>query len=102
MSGLPKPRSMTSSPARRAAALSPSMIVKTYGGSALIRRNSMPVRLSVDLPGSGTALFEHVDHRGAGIGEDAAQLVDPRAVEPVDAGGGQHVVDEALQVGLQR
>src|SRR4051794_14492655 len=41
MSGLPKPRSMTSSPARRAATLSPSMMVKTYGGSELIRRNSI-------------------------------------------------------------
>src|SRR5436305_13147425 len=32
MSGLPKPRSITSSPARRAAIFSPSMMVKTYGG----------------------------------------------------------------------
>src|SRR4029079_15660343 len=72
MSGLPKPRSMTSSPARPPAALSPSMIGKTYGGSALIRRNSMPVRLSVGLPASRTTLLEHVDHRGAGVGEDAA------------------------------
>ena len=32
MSGLPKPRSITSMPARRASIFSPSMIVKTYGG----------------------------------------------------------------------
>jgi hypothetical protein len=42
MSGFPKPRSMTSSPARRAAIFNASMIVKTYGGRALIRRNSIP------------------------------------------------------------
>ena len=32
---------MTSSPARRASTFSQSMIVKTYGGSEVIRRNSM-------------------------------------------------------------
>src|SRR5678816_468919 len=41
MSGLPNPRSTTSSPARRAAILSASMMPKTYGGSALMRRNSI-------------------------------------------------------------
>ena len=41
-SGLPKPRSTTSRPARRASRLSPSMIVKTYGGRPGIRRNSIP------------------------------------------------------------
>src|SRR5581483_9471225 len=40
-SGLPNPRSMTSSPARRASIFSESMMPKTYGGRALIRRNSM-------------------------------------------------------------
>jgi hypothetical protein len=41
MSGLPKPRSMTSRPARRASIFSPSMIVKTYGGRPGMRRNSI-------------------------------------------------------------
>src|ERR1044072_5444808 len=41
MSGLPNPRSMTYSPARRAASLRLSMAAKTEGGRALIRRNSM-------------------------------------------------------------
>src|SRR5690349_19382989 len=45
MSGLPKPRSMTSTPARRCSSFSPSMIVKTYGGNPVIRRNSMGARL---------------------------------------------------------
>ena len=40
-SGLPKPRSMTSLPARRAASFSASMCAKTYGGRPLIRRNSI-------------------------------------------------------------
>ena len=40
-SGLPKPRSMTSRPARRASSFSASMCAKTYGGSPLIRRNSI-------------------------------------------------------------
>src|SRR5580658_1331157 len=41
MSGLPKPRSMTSSPARRAASFNASISAKTYGGRPLIRRNSI-------------------------------------------------------------
>jgi len=44
MSGFPKPRSMTSWPARRASIFSASMVAKTYGGSALIRRNSIEQR----------------------------------------------------------
>ncbi len=40
-SGLPNPRSITSMPARRASTFSESMIVKTYGGSPVIRRNSI-------------------------------------------------------------
>ena len=41
MSGLPKPRSITSTPARRASTFRLLMIVKTYGGRFEIRRNSM-------------------------------------------------------------
>ena len=41
MSGFPKPRSTTSTPERRASIFSASMMPKTYGGRALIRRNSM-------------------------------------------------------------
>jgi hypothetical protein len=41
MSGLPKPRSTMSRPARRASDLSESMIVKTYGGRPGMRRNSI-------------------------------------------------------------
>src|SRR5262245_22005964 len=40
MSGLPKPRSMTSSPARRRSSFSLSVTAKTYGGSSGMRRNS--------------------------------------------------------------
>ncbi len=40
MSGLPKPRSMTSAPARRASTFRPLMIVKTYGGRLVMRRKS--------------------------------------------------------------
>ena len=49
---------MTSTPARRASTFSESMIVKTYGGSWVMRRNSMPPtvfdgrRPSRELPGS--------------------------------------------------
>ena len=43
-SGLPNPRSMMSAPSRRAATLRLSMIVKTYGGSEVMRRNSMCAR----------------------------------------------------------
>src|SRR5438105_4319599 len=41
MSGLPKPRSITSSPARRSSSLSWSVCAKTYGGSSVTRRNSI-------------------------------------------------------------
>src|SRR5438105_10254706 len=46
MSGLPKPRSMTSSPARRASAFRPSMMLRTYGGSPVMRRNSIAPRVT--------------------------------------------------------
>src|SRR6266498_1026074 len=42
MSGLPKPRSITSTPARRASTFRLLMMAKTYGGRFEIRRNSMP------------------------------------------------------------
>src|SRR5215510_12367673 len=61
-SGLPNPRSTTSSPARRASIFRASMIPKTYGGSALIRRNSIaptvPAHPSPTLPPSGSARAE--------------------------------------------
>src|SRR3954462_1632036 len=41
MSGLPKPKSMTSTPARRASIFKLLMIVKTYGGRLVMRRNSI-------------------------------------------------------------
>ena len=40
-SGLPKPRSITSSPARRSSSFSRSTSAKAYGGSASMRRNSV-------------------------------------------------------------
>ena len=40
MSGFPKPRSMTSSPSRRAVIFRLLMIVNTYGGRLLMRRKS--------------------------------------------------------------
>src|SRR5688500_10927864 len=44
MSGLPKPRSITSRPARRASIFRVLMIVKTYGGRFSMRLNGMPRR----------------------------------------------------------
>src|SRR6266542_3988407 len=44
MSGLPNPRSMTSAPARRASIFKLLMIVNTYGGRLLMRRNSTAPR----------------------------------------------------------
>src|SRR5689334_13981537 len=41
MSGLPNPRSITSTPARRKLTFSASISAKAYGGSAWMRRNSM-------------------------------------------------------------
>src|SRR3954468_16905406 len=41
MSGLPKPKSTTSTPARRASIFKLLMIVKTYGGRLVMRRNSI-------------------------------------------------------------
>src|SRR5258708_16879713 len=41
MSGLPKPRSTTSTPAARASIVRLLMIVNTYGGRLVLRRNSM-------------------------------------------------------------
>src|ERR1700684_511633 len=38
-SGFPNPRSMTSRPLRREAALRSLMVAKTYGGNPLMRRN---------------------------------------------------------------
>src|SRR3954454_10020086 len=40
-SGLPNPRSMTSTPARRNSIFNASIVANAYGGSALIRRNSI-------------------------------------------------------------
>src|SRR5438270_4532491 len=40
MSGLPKPRSITSSPARRSSSFSRSISAKAYGGRREIRRSS--------------------------------------------------------------
>src|SRR5580658_2080794 len=45
ISGLPKPMSITSRPARRASSRSSLMIPKTYGGRPVIRRNSIQARL---------------------------------------------------------
>src|SRR5918994_3786340 len=42
MSGLPIPRSMMSSPSRRACIFRSLTIEKTYGGKRSMRRNSMP------------------------------------------------------------
>src|SRR4051812_22771407 len=41
MSGLPNPRSMTSTPARRASIFRLLMIVNTYGGKLVMRRKSI-------------------------------------------------------------
>src|SRR5262245_5608277 len=52
MSGLPKPRSITSRPSRRSSRFSWSTVAKTYGGRSWIRRNSMPVNVSMSLGSS--------------------------------------------------
>src|SRR5262245_55047177 len=52
-SGLPKPRSTTSSPARRSSSVRSRIVAKTYGGSESMRRRSISKRRSV--PDSGLA-----------------------------------------------
>src|SRR5579875_262109 len=44
-SGLPNPKSITSRPARRIASFKSLIVAKTYGGSPLIRRNSIASRV---------------------------------------------------------
>ena len=60
MSGLPNPRSMTSSPARRASIFSASMAPNTYGGSALMRRNSMSQHGTRGLPAGWGSLSDRI------------------------------------------
>src|SRR6476661_8624625 len=50
MSGLPKPRSTTSTPARRASIFRLLMIVNTYGGKLVMRRNSMAATVLAPSP----------------------------------------------------
>src|SRR3954471_18614718 len=50
MSGLPKPRSTTSTPARRASIFRLLMIVNTDGGRLVMRRNSMAATVPVPSP----------------------------------------------------
>src|ERR1700722_3083606 len=52
-SGFPNPRSMTSRPLRRAAALRSLMVANTYGGNPLMRRNSI-----VEVYDPGRALLD--------------------------------------------
>src|SRR3954451_21428160 len=81
MSGLPKPRSMMSSPARRASILSWSVMVNTYGGRPVMRRNSIAKR-GYPLPLAAlTPLSVHRMARGG-------QPFDRR--RPVDAGRRAH------------
>ena len=66
MSGLPNPRSMTSSPARRAASFNASISAKTYGGRPLIRRNSIGSGYrSLDEAFSGAMQLQRLDARRA-------------------------------------
>ena len=77
-SGLPKPRSITSSPARRSSSFSWSVTAKTYGGSDGTRRNSIaPKPAAVAL---GREPERHVlEPRGlvAWTRHDAAQVLVP-------------------------
>src|SRR5262245_43719693 len=50
MSGLPKPRSMTSSPARRSSCFSRSTVATAYGGSESLRLNSPTRPPAVRIP----------------------------------------------------
>src|SRR4051812_1766767 len=68
-SGLPNPRSTTSTPARRASTFNPSMMVKTYGGRFVIRRNSMGRTLG----GPSRPAPHRLQHPGCGAVPVAAE-----------------------------
>ena len=80
-SGLPKPRSMTSRPSRRATAFRSLMVANTYGGRPLIRRNSMPPRLLPDSPADAHPAARCRTGPGAGCrrpgGRDARRTARP-------------------------
>src|SRR4051812_37010156 len=72
MSGVPKPRSTTSTPARRASIFRLLMIVNTYGGRLVMRRNSMAETVLAGSPLVAVILRED------GANEAAARWLHPR------------------------
>src|SRR3954452_8816701 len=72
-SGLPKPKSMTSAPPRRASCLRPLMTPRTYGGMPLMRRNSMPPRVDGRAAGSRSLAAAQPLQHGFGVGHDAVE-----------------------------
>src|SRR3954463_12378141 len=64
MSGFPKPRSITSLPARRASIFRPLMIENTYGGRLSMRLNCMAATLPVRLCQHGDRLEDPDEQRG--------------------------------------
>src|SRR5690348_12819056 len=90
---------MTSSPARRASIFSESMMVKTYGGRELIRRNSMGPRVpgGPRPPGTGCSARRRRLHGaerstdGSGVGPERGHL-EPR---PVAHGTTEHLLGQA-------
>src|SRR5207244_6844791 len=77
MSGLPNARSITSSPDRRSSVFSASTCANAYGGSALIRRNSITERL---LTPSRSRIAFQGGGSSHGVGHRALADVDRHAV----------------------
>src|SRR3954470_15563074 len=75
MSGLPKPRSITSAPARRASTFRPLMIVKTYGGRLVIRRNSIGSDASSRAPPHGRAIRVNMPSMSKQLPDDCVHVV---------------------------
>src|SRR5690242_7601993 len=91
MSGLPKPRSITSAPSRRSLSLSASISANAYGGSSGIRRSSITARHCASLYriqwlGMGKTLFEKIWERHVVAeppGEPALLYVDLHLIHEV-------------------
>src|SRR4051812_19710773 len=74
MSGLPKPRSITSSPARRSSIFSASIWANAYGGRLPMRRNSIPTGYST---GGGCGLVDRTRCLAGHHVEDEEELRHP-------------------------
>src|SRR5580704_12943141 len=101
ISGLPNPMSITSRPVRRASSRNSLMIPKTYGGSPVMRRNSMLARLPDGL-GHEADCFHGV--LGLGVVVEGRQHAPPgsRRAQGEQAGGhlGDRPADQARAIAV--